>query len=327
MKRILKLIVLVGISLLSKVSFAQQFAFYSMYQNNWHIINPAAPSLTILEMETQNIVNVSYRQQWIGINGSPSNYNIDFEHDELKGNNAKWGLGLYGETAGALVNNTLYCNYAYPITLGGTKKNPEQLFIGFNAGYLLQQINFNGINFQNGIDQTAKDYINDQKIFNGQGYFEWTPGLFYTNNQNVYVGLSAPRLVTAGKFGGSPKVFNPTPQVQLMAGMYEKYEDKEYSFQPSIWLRWQSTIDYESIIKNSPISATVSLKKRIAEEVTLGMGISSSKEIHFETGWAIREGKYWDDPSFQINIAYDLPLYQTGFNLGQTGEVNLVFAF
>lgn len=307
---------------------AQQFGFYGMHQKNWHIINPAAPNLAFIQTnKAENILNLSYRQQWIGLRGSPSNSNAHFETmviDSREKLNIKYGFGLYGETIGALQNNTLYFNYAYPITIKSSRRfrSKSKLYIGFNAGYLQQRINFANERFADGIDETIESVIKEQKLFGGQSFFELSPGLFFTNGENFYMGLSSPRLIRTGQIGGSLKVINTQPQAHFILGTY----NKDRTIQPSMWLRWQSNIDYQSIIKNNPISATFNFKSQISQSLTLGLGVSTGRWVHFEGGWQLRDNNGSEKP-LQISFGYDLPFYKTGLNLGQTAEMNFVFFF
>lgn len=309
---------------------AQQFAFYSMYQRNWQVINPAAPNLAfILTGEAENILNVSYRQQWIGTQDAPANYNVNFESmfvDKGEKLKAKYGFGLYGEPAGAILNNTLYFNYAYPLTLdfGHWSGRKRKLYLGFNAGYLHQRITFNSVRFEDGLDETARNIIQEQKISGGQSFFELTPGIFYTNTESFYIGLSSPRMVMAGKVNNKLQTLNPKPQIHLMAGTF----NENLAFQPAIWLRWQSTIDNQSIFKNNPLSATFNVRSQISNALLLGLGASTSRWIHLEAGYKVGGNKRSMSgltKPILINFAYDLPIYRTGLNLGQTAEINITF--
>jgi type IX secretion system PorP/SprF family membrane protein len=315
---------------------AQQLGFYALYQENWQALNPAAPNIVILTANKppRDVLNIGYRQQWIGVKGSPSNYNIHFEHLIKTKNRAnfgklkpKMGGGIYGESAGPLLNNTLYFNYAFPLTFSG-RRGTNVLYLGFNAGYLYQRINFENrdLNFKDGLgESTIQSIIGAQKQFNGH-FFELTPGLFYTNSESFYVGLSSPRLVNAGRVSAKSNVLNSTPQVHLIAGGF----NERRTFQPSLWLRWQSGIDYLSVIQNNPISATLNVKSQISKSIMVGAGISTGQWLHLEAGWALggNQGGYGiSDQSIRLQLSYDLPISKTGFNLGQTAELNFIFAF
>jgi type IX secretion system PorP/SprF family membrane protein len=313
---------------LEKLS-AQQFGFYSMYQKNWQVINPAAPNLAFIQSnDAENILNVSYRQQWIGVKGAPVNYNAHFETmiiDSREKLSAKYGFGIYGESAGALLNNTIYFNYAYPLTLevGRMFRSDHKLYLGFNAGYFHQRINFNSVRFEDNADETIENLLREQKFIGGQSFFELSPGLFYTNTESFYIGLSSPRLVTTGKVNDKIQVINAKPQIHLMGGFY----NEERTIQPSIWLRWQSTIDNQSIIDKNPISATFNFRTQLSKALTLGLGVSTSRWIHFEGGWQLGANPSMNSSGKPITIsfAYDLPFYPKGLNLGQTAEINLTF--
>ena len=310
---------------------SQQFGFYSMYQNNWQIICPAAPNFNFIKDNTvENILSLSYRQQWMGLKGSPSNYNAYFETMVENGRsklNMKWGFGIYGESAGPLLNNTLYVNYAYPISFEGRRSynGGNKLYIGFNAGYFNQRIDFNKINYQDGFDETVITVMQSQNLLSGQSYFEFSPSVYYTNTENFYIGVSSPRLVNTTKTGSNFQILNAKPQVHLIIGGY----NENFTFQPSIWVRYQPGISYLSLIQNAPLSATINFRSQINKQLLLGIGLSTGQWLHLEAGWQLSGGnsrKQNGGKTRSINFAYDLPVYKTGFNLGQTAEVNLFFS-
>lgn len=312
---------------------AQQFAFYTQFQNNWQVINPAAPHITFFQNKfTASVVNIAYRQQWIGTQGSPANYNVHFETMERIGGRSKfktkWGFGLYGETAGVLLNNTLYGNYAYPINLSGRRSGVQnKLYVGFNAGYMRQRINFGAINFKDGLDETTiQAFIDPQKLFRGN-FFEFTPGVLFTNSENFYVGASSPRLILTGKTANTLKTINPKPQVHLIAGIYN---DHLMTIQPSIWVRWQSSIDYQTLIANLPLSISAHFRSQLSKSLALGLGLSTGKWAHLESSWYLgksKRGMNSANTETIIHFAYDLPFGKTTFQLGQSAEmgVNIIF--
>ena len=75
-------------------------------------------------------------------------------------------------------------------------------------------------------------------------------------------------------------------------------------------------------------SATVNFKSQISKALTLGLGVSTGRWGHIESGWQIGGGKRSMNSQAKpilINFAYDLPFYRTGLNLGQTAEINITF--
>ena len=304
----------------------QQFGFYSMYDKNWQVINPAALNPAFLQSDAENVLSASYRQQWVGVKGSPTSYNVNFEAvriDSRSNTNPKYGMGLYGESAGALSANTIYFNYAYPLSFGNSYVATDKLYLGFNAGYLYQRINIGNLRFENGVDETIDNILKSQASLGTQSFFELTPGLFYTNGQSFYLGLSAPRLLTAGKLKEGFKILNQRPQFHLITGFY----NDERTVQPSLWVRWQPGIEYVSLIPQSPLSATAHFKSQITEELTLGLGVSTSRWVHFEVAWQLGGDSRSMNASKPIFVSfnYDLPFYKSGLNLGQTVEINLLF--
>ena len=62
-------LIIAAFTVFSTVGYSQQLGQYSQYLQNMYVLNPAAAG-----MNHQLDVNLSYRQQWVGIDNAPENY-------------------------------------------------------------------------------------------------------------------------------------------------------------------------------------------------------------------------------------------------------------
>ena len=100
-------------------TFAQQVPLSSQYMMNRLVINPAyAGELGFYS------ASLSYRKQWVGLEGAPSTQNISIHGPALKG---KIGLGLivFRDIIGVSKENNISGSFAYKIKI----KKKETIYI------------------------------------------------------------------------------------------------------------------------------------------------------------------------------------------------------
>jgi len=101
---------------ISFTSLCQQEPFFSLNETNQGFFNPSATAV-----HDQHLVNTQYRNQWIGFNGSPITYLLNYEMDIDKINS---GVGLVAmrDEVGLNTNHTIGLNYRYTLKLGEFSK-------------------------------------------------------------------------------------------------------------------------------------------------------------------------------------------------------------
>lgn len=199
---------------------AQQDAQYSQYIFNAIYINPAYAGYR----ERLN-ANATYRNQWIGIEGSPESYS--FAVDGLLANE-KVGLSIIasGDKLGAQNNLSIYGNYAYRMPVG----YDETSKLSFGLGLGFQQNGIDGAKFY-AID-TGDDYIPTGMVKT------ITPdisiGAFY-NTEKMYIGASAKNLVSKYISDKKSEDYNyakARPHFYVTGGMLVPIVDYEVEFKP-----------------------------------------------------------------------------------------------
>ena len=187
------LLVLIA-SLLFGTSFGQQLPVYNQYMMNMFLINPA-----IAGADGYTSINVTAREQWLGLQDSPSTQAVSFQTRLLKksyisrsrsvkkkmtkpSRSGRVGLGshFFTDRNGMLRRTGLQFTYAYHIQL-----RKSQLSFGLTAvGY---QLSISSDGFFDAYDPDDPVLLNyDRAVFIPDVNF----GVFY-RTKDYYVGFSA----------------------------------------------------------------------------------------------------------------------------------------
>jgi type IX secretion system PorP/SprF family membrane protein len=157
--RLLKNIVLIiFFGLITGASHAQQVPMYSQYILNGFLINPS-----LAGRDGYTTVNVTARQQWLGLSGAPATYAASFQTRILKnsyiskstsvrrrivkptkGGNIGLGGYVFNDRNGIISRTGILGAYAYHIELGKTNGLPNYLSFGLAATVYQYAIDLNG---------------------------------------------------------------------------------------------------------------------------------------------------------------------------------------
>lgn len=156
LRNILPAIVL---SLISVAAFAQQVPMYSQYIMNGFLINPSFAG-----RDGYTTVNLTVREQWVGMAGAPSTYAASFQTRILKNSfiskstvvrkkiikptkGGKVGLGgyIFNDNNGIMHCTGLQLAYAYHIAMGRTDGIPNDLSFGLAMTAYQFSVNTNGL--------------------------------------------------------------------------------------------------------------------------------------------------------------------------------------
>ena len=125
-------------------AFPQQVPMYSQYIMNGFLINPSFAG-----RDGYTTVNLTVREQWVGMQGSPSTYAASFQTRLLKNSyiskstsvrkklikptkGGKVGLGgyIFNDNNGIMRRTGFQATYAYHISMGRTQGIPNNLAFG-----------------------------------------------------------------------------------------------------------------------------------------------------------------------------------------------------
>lgn len=157
-RSILPVIVL---SFIFGVASAQQVPMYSQYIMNGFLINPSFAGL-----DGYTTINLTVREQWVGLAGAPSTYAASFQTRILKNSfiskstavrkkltkptkGGKVGLGgyVFNDNNGIMHRTGIQAAYAYHIPLGRTGGIPNDLAFGLALTAYQYAINTEGLIF------------------------------------------------------------------------------------------------------------------------------------------------------------------------------------
>jgi len=156
LKRILSVIIL---SYIFGATIAQQVPMYSQYIMNGFLINPSFAGL-----DGYTTVNLTVREQWVGLAGSPSTYAASFQTRILKNSyiskstsvrkkmtrptkGGKVGLGgyVFNDNNGIMRRTGAQAAYAYHISMGQTGGYPNNLSFGLALTAYQYIVNTDGL--------------------------------------------------------------------------------------------------------------------------------------------------------------------------------------
>jgi type IX secretion system PorP/SprF family membrane protein len=147
------------LSFLFRATLGQQVPMYSQYIMNGFLINPSMAGL-----DGYTTVNLTVREQWVGMAGSPSTYAASFQTRLLKDSyiskstsvrkkfvkptrGGKVGLGgyLFTDNNGIMRRTGAQIAYAYHIAMGRTEGIPNDLSFGLAMTAYQFNVNMNGL--------------------------------------------------------------------------------------------------------------------------------------------------------------------------------------
>ena len=178
MKIFFKIIFILGLTIGSLTTNAQQAPMYTHYMYNTLVVNPAyAGSRDVLT------VTALYRSQWVGFEGAPVTQTLTM-HAPIINDHIGVGLSVLNDKIGPTNNTSVSAYYAYKMRL--TKKS--KLALGLSVGANKFQANLNTLKLDQQNDPAFLNNINN-KVTPNFGF-----GAYYSR-ERFYVGISVPYLL------------------------------------------------------------------------------------------------------------------------------------
>lgn len=286
MKNVLIIAVLFSSLFVSTIQ-AQQDAQYTQYMYNTMAVNPAyAGSRGVFSAMLLN------RAQWVGLEGAPKTQTLTF-HTPV-GQTEKVGLGLsvINDKVGPTQETYFDANFSYKIKISG-----GDLYFGLKGTAHLLDVNFSKLTPYNAGDPLLQNDIQNKFSPN------FGMGLYYTNSNKWYVGISAPRILETKHFE-STSLSVAKERMNLYAiGGYVHDINENFKLKPAILLK---------TVQGSPLQLDLSLNTLIKEQLTLGVAYRLDAAFSGMIGYQFAK-------SFMFGFAYDrevTDLGQTQFNKG-----------
>jgi type IX secretion system PorP/SprF family membrane protein len=198
MKFLRNIILTIVFGLTAGVTYSQQMPMYSQYIMNGFLINPSMAG-----RDGYTTINITARQQWLGLSGAPGTYAASFQTRILKnsyiskstsvrrkiikptkGGNVGLGGYIFNDRNGIMNRTGILAAYAYHLELGRTNGVPNYLSLGLAGTIYQYAIDLNGNLLLNDInDEFLNNY--DRVVYIPDFNF----GASYTTTK-FYVGFA-----------------------------------------------------------------------------------------------------------------------------------------
>ncbi|MEO6037813.1 MAG: PorP/SprF family type IX secretion system membrane protein [Saprospiraceae bacterium] len=299
----------------------QQTPLFSIYRDQWGVLNPAALSNNYLLNNRTMTLSGAWHVQWWGLPQSPRTQTLAWEMVE-EDKNSVFGAHIMNDQTGAIGQTGVYGRYAYRIQLSG-RRSSQSLLIGLNAGAVQYRANLNEIDFP---DPSTAPAEAPHTLRPDLGL-----GVFYHYTDRYYAGISIPQtLGFRSTFSSAQRDFSirRVPHLYAVAGGYfsTPWLGNETSFvEPSVWVKY---------LPNSPLNLDLNLRAQVSElvwagtGVNLGFGLQPTVVLHFESGLFLSEQVQLVNSQFKVGFAFDLPVTQTISQIfGSSAEIMVVYSW
>ena len=250
-----RLIISLAFIVITLSLFSQQLPLYSQYMFNKMLINPG-----VTGSENSTTINLTARQQWVGIDNAPSTQVLS-ANTLLK--NGTMGVGgmIYSDRFGSESRIGIQANYAYIISINNDTK--------LNFGLAFQM-------FQYQLDYTEMVAIDvSDPIVNGYSKETcWLPESdfgIYLYNPDYYIGLSANQMIELPvKIASQEVELNRLARHYNFMGGYKFQLNGEFALEPSLLVK--------STFKN-PVQLDINAKTIYKKDYWLGLSYRTDGAI------------------------------------------------
>ena len=293
--------------------FSQQAPVYSQYMLNGFLLNPA-----VAGSEGYTAVNLTVREQWVGLLDGPSTYALSFQTRFMqnsrisRSNSVKRrgksasrgghvGLGgyIFNHRNGAVDRTGLKLTYAYHIDL-----NSAQLSFGLSM-----------VGYQYRLDEKKITLeVPDDDLWLGVHQSVFIPDAdvgVYLSNPDFWVGFSVDQLLEAAiKFGGDGYETLVMERNYNLMGGYDFIINQDFTISPSTYIKFA---------ENGKIQADISGKCYFKQDFWGGLTYRTGNSIVVMAGVGIDR--------LVFGYAYDIGLNGLMKNTYGTHEFTFVARF
>lgn len=326
------LITLFFLSVILVTANAQQLGVYTIYRDQFQMINPAAinhMAFVSVGHANNTMINTAYRRQWLNVQDAPMSFNARVEHFPAS-QDFKVGAFYSMDAFFASTEHSFFLNAAKIFKLSGTRNRGiiRNLAIGLNLGLMTQSFDLDKVSFAT--PDPAKSRLDNRY------YADVAMGLFYwANGKNdkymkYYLGLSSlqtyPQLLndSGGQFGNRSN--DRVVHWYGIAGLWLPV-GKEGFLEPSIWVRHiqnSSFVTWSASGLNAAANLNIRYRylqdryntNKVKQGYWFGAGVSTAKEINGEAGFIMEDGS---ERAYKFGLAAIVNT-QANFGLGPSVE-------
>jgi type IX secretion system PorP/SprF family membrane protein len=260
--------------LLPFLGLSQQESYYSLYQFNMQVINPAFAGA-----EAPTMASVLNRNQWATVENAPKT--TAFAFSSARENNVGLGLSVVSDKVFIEQQTFAYIDFSYRVRLGRT----ADLFLGLKAGGNFYNADGTGLNsYGVGIDPA-------QKILS-----QFNPNVgagAYLKSDKYWLSFSIPRLFNAER--DKDLVVTAKDRVHsYLGGGVTVGINSTFSLKPSVMLRK---------VQGLPVSADLTGFLSIQNRVDFGLSYRTNASMSFLAFLNVYNG-------LDIGYAYETPSEQ-----------------
>jgi len=280
---------------LPTILYGQQSPMYSQYMFNMLTVNPAYAGHRAV-----NNINVLYRNQWVGFEGSPQTTSISWDKRQ-ENSNVGYGIQLYDDRLGIESTTGFQALYSYRLVL----ENSTFTF-GLSAGML---------NFKASYDEASPLDLGDPAFAMAES--AWLPtvgfGVLFSK-EKWYAGFSIPALLKTKTFYN-----DPTRSDNALGANHHYFLTGGYIFEVSDELKIKPSVLFKAV---SEFPTQVDLNINVWLKNTIGLGISYRTDDAL-----VGIAEFQITPQIRVGYAYDYSLSVLNrFNQG-THELMLRYEF
>ena len=278
---------------LSLTANAQFDPMFSQYMNNEMFINPAYTGTRKVLATT-----LLYRNQWVGITGSPKTQTFSLHSPFGKKNGI--GVSVMNESIG--ITNILRFNGDYSYRIRTSTKG--QLSFGLSGGLIQYHQNYNDLVLINPNDHLFNSNI-PNAIAPNAGF-----GMFYYTNK-FYAGFSIPRLIkNSFKSDGIRNSASPSDWHYYLTSAVVLDVSRDVKLKPSIQIKQvagaplQGELAFHSLFSNVWWLGA-SYRTGDAISVITGFQFSNQLRIFYSYDYALTTLQNYSSGSHEIVLSYD----------------------
>lgn len=300
---------------------AQQLPLYGLYRENWGVINPAAVSGDFFRYDYELSVGLTYRRQWVNIEGAPQTQQAyaEFVPNSRQIHGLLGGLYVQNDQIGPLGQTGAY------IRLAGITLTDDPTFgalnIGATAGLVQYRLRTEDLRPRDPGDIKTLEPQREVKTDVSAGLFFYRDmGLGGYQGSFFFAGLSASQILEqATIFENVTDEYRITREAHFhgMAGIYIAPTDQSY-IEASAWAKYA---------ENTPLQIDFNIRYQMDNVLWIGGGYSTAHMMLLEGGLLLRDIGSSSGAGLRIGYGYSTSFSEFGPAFGSTHEINLTYLF
>lgn len=301
--------------LLGKTLTAQQLPLFTQYTELQTYLNPAAIPVDYLQYDMGQVVGLTYRVQWLGIEDAPRTGLLRYERMREDKNLSTFGGMLFNDKVGANTLIGLYGRYSYQIRPAG--ENNLLIGLGLIGGVLQYRLDGAELEFEPEDQLKGKRQTSLMPDFGLGANVTWYP----ESGTKWYAGVAMPQ--TFGLSANFETNANDEISIRRMMHLYSNagaiFAVGQQGFlEPSVWVKYA---------RNAPLQVDFNLRQKFVNNFWMGLGYSTSRNIHLEMGMILNQLLNLKDAVLRVGYGFDYNIASYGATLGTTHELNVSYAW